>query len=285
MTKKALPNYDYDGAVLLRARKRKKISLALAAQMLTLSVPQIESIEKNLDYGFATPYFRQLAIKRYAKILGVKIHKVITSQEGFPLNSFHTKASQTSLNKRLPNNIIFIVLTFLAVLSSSIYYYLSTDGSEIMPLVVEEANIPLENINSSPMVVSSIAEIKEMADVDQQNKADISIVSAADSNTNFICTIETSPVNHFKTKSPEKPSSYFHLVAIADQSICASDKQGNLKTYQLKSGDKVTHRGSPPFKIQLSPTASRLYFQGWVVYLGANDKFIQLDSTPIEPTN
>ena len=78
-------NYSYDGSVLFRARKRLKIDLEVVAKDLTLSVRQIKSIEENLSHGYATPYFRKLAIERYAKILNVSAHKVIFYQEINPI--------------------------------------------------------------------------------------------------------------------------------------------------------------------------------------------------------
>jgi hypothetical protein len=49
-----------------------------------------------------------------------------------------------------------------------------------------------------------------------------------------------------------------------------------LKTYNLAKGERVTHKGTAPFKIQLNPTFSELYFEGWKVQLQNDDFFIKL---------
>ena len=76
---------------------------------------------------------------------------------------------------------------------------------------------------------------------------------------------------------PEKPATYFHIVSQDKQSICTIDSQGILKQYSLEKGSKITHRGVAPFKIQLDPSISDLYFQGWKVVLGSADSFVQLN--------
>ena len=105
-------------------------------------------------------------------------------------------------------------------------------------------------------------------------------------NIDFICTINATAVKEFSTINPEKPANYFHLVSLKPQTICAIDSLGNKKTYQLEEGGKVTHRGEPPFKIQLDPNKSHLYFQGWIVHLQPQDRFIQLNPKElIDPVN
>jgi len=68
-----------------------------------------------------------------------------------------------------------------------------------------------------------------------------------------------------------------HIVSLKKQSICTIDNQGQFKQYNLDEGSKLTHRGEAPFKIQLNPSISELYFQGWKVILNENDTFIQLN--------
>ena len=68
---------QYNGKVLLRERKKQKISRIDIALKLTLNELQIKSIEENLATGFANNHFKKLSIKRYAKILVVPIDKVI----------------------------------------------------------------------------------------------------------------------------------------------------------------------------------------------------------------
>ena len=94
----------------------------------------------------------------------------------------------------------------------------------------------------------------------------------------FICTIATAaPLTNFSTKLPEKPATYFHLVSTQAQTICTLDANNTLATYTLSEGEKLTHRGLAPFKIQLNPARSQLYFEGWKVQLQDQDIFIKLN--------
>jgi cytoskeletal protein RodZ len=279
-------NYSYDGSVLLRARKRLKISLEQVSKELTLSVSQIKSIEENLSHGYATAYFRKLAIERYASILNISIHKVISSEENEPIILDSTKPNPAEpLNNFFSQykNMSMIVLSIILFIILFVYLLFIIDQPKEMDsvfksIVKEEIDSP-DNLESSPMIVSAPEETINTDNLTSDNIIDISSQPTIDTDQSFICTIESSPVTSFTTKMPDKPSSYFHIESLADQTICTVDSGGNLKTYNLIAGSKLTHRGKPPFKIQLNPTASTLYFQGWIVYLNANNKFIQLDPT------
>ena len=63
--------------MLLKERKKQRISRSDIAQQLTLHEDQIKSIEEHLPHGFANDHFRALAIKRYAFILALPIKKII----------------------------------------------------------------------------------------------------------------------------------------------------------------------------------------------------------------
>ena len=95
----------------------------------------------------------------------------------------------------------------------------------------------------------------------------------------FVCTVDTAPLKSFSPQSPEKSSYYFYFISYDSQKICVVDSLGALKEYDLKKGAKLSHHGSPPFKIQLNPNISEIYFEGWKVNLQDNDYFIQLNPT------
>ena len=278
-------DYSYDGKVLFRARKRLKINIEAVSKQLTLSTMQIKSIEENLSYGYATPYFRKLAIMRYANILNISIDKVISYQEIDSIILDPAEASSSIFlknlfiiisNFRLINlRIIIFTITITITLYISYFLFLSDKPKDI-DQAIKEINIPDNVLESSPMIFTPKV-INNTDNLIGQNVIDIPSQPIINTALNFVCTIESSPVTSFTTKTPDKPSSYFHIEALTDQSICTIDSDGNLKNYNLLAGDKLTHRGKPPFKIQLDPTLSTLYFQGWIVYLKASNKFIQLD--------
>lgn len=279
MIKNHPSDFSYEGSLLLKARKKLRISREEIAQRLTLNTSQIQSLEENLDHGFATPHFRKLAIIRYAEILNISIHKIITTQNTNSLDQKVIKPKQTK-NKQKP--LIFLFILF--VVFYTIYNYISMDVLEISAIAPIEKS-SMESIESSPIVDTVTEEVVSTKNSSIANDALVADELIANSNSSFICTIGAAPVTHFKTKNPDKPSNYFHLKSITDQSICAVDSQGNLKNYSIKAGNAITHAGNPPFKIQLNPSVSRLYFQGWIIHLSENDKFIQLDPASPETTN
>ena len=83
---KAKESLQYNGKVLLKERKKQKLSRIDIALKLTLNEHQIKSIEENLATGFTNDHFKKLSIKRYAKVLVVPIEEVIpeTIPEEFP---------------------------------------------------------------------------------------------------------------------------------------------------------------------------------------------------------
>lgn len=273
-------NYNYDGSVLLRARKRLKKDREFIAKELTLNINQIKSIEENLGYGFATSYFRKLSIERYAKILNVDIDKVISYPVNDPIILDADIHSLSSPVINISNQASNLVIVFLVILSVALFFYysnFSNNQPENKDVLINEINDLPGNLESSPIITSAPQEPDNIDNLTSDNIIDIPTEPITNTALNFICTIQSSPVTSFETKTPDKPSSYFHLVSTADQSICATDSDGNLKIYNLFAGDKITYRGKPPFRIQLDPTASTLYFQGWIVYLKASNQFIQLD--------
>ena len=104
-------------------------------------------------------------------------------------------------------------------------------------------------------------------------------VVALNSVEDFVCEVGTTPLKSFSTRNPEKSSYYFYIISHDSQKICVVDSLGALKEYDFKKGAKLSHHGSPPFKIQLNPNISEVYFEGWKVNLQDNDYFIQLNPT------
>ena len=102
-------------------------------------------------------------------------------------------------------------------------------------------------------------------------------VIAFNSDEDFVCKVGTTQLKSFSTQNPEKSSYYFYIISHDSQKICVVDSLGALKEYDFKKGSKLSHHGSPPFKIQLNPNVSEVYFEGWKVNLQDNDYFIQLN--------
>jgi cytoskeletal protein RodZ len=287
--------FNYKGDTLARKRQKLKLSHEDVAQQLTLSVSQIISLEKNLDSGFATPHFRMLAIKRYAKLLNLDL-KSIVIQETKKIGSSN-EFVEVSKKSTFSFNWLLILLGFIAIL---IFIFNQSDsqnddGNIIADLekeIIENDNNLNQNENNQADDLPFSSEFKSNevtthSKPENENKPIIeSLENNERVNLDFICTINATAVKEFSTTNPEKSANYFHLISIEPQTICTVDNLGNKKTYQLEEGGKVTHQGEPPFKIQLDPNKSRLYFQGWIVHLQPQDRFIQLNPKElINPTN
>jgi cytoskeletal protein RodZ len=287
--------FNYKGETLARKRQKLKLSREDIAQKLTLSVSQIISLEKNLDSGFATPHFRMLAIKRYAKLLDLDPKHVVIQEtkQADSSNEFVEVGKKSTFSF----NWVLIILGFVAIL---IFIFSQSDSqnddaniiADLEKEIIENDNNLNQNENNQAddLPFSSESKSNEVtthSKPENENKPITeSSVNNEGVNIDFICTINATAVKEFSTINPEKPANYFHLISIEPQTICTVDNLGNKKTYQLEEGGKVTHRGEPPFKIQLDPNKSRLYFQGWIVHLQPQDRFIQLNPKElVDPTN
>ena len=278
--------FNYKGDTLARKRQKLKLSRENVAQELTLSVNQIISLEKNLDSGFATPHFRILAIKRYSKLLDLDLKHVVIQEtkKVYSSNEF----VEVSKKSTFSFNWVFIIFGFIAIL---IFIFNQPDSqnddaniiADLEKEIIENDHkfIDNEKDQSDNLPFSSESKSSEVITHSGSENEKKPITESSENNNggnlDFICTINTTAVKEFLTINPEKPSNYFHLVSLKPQTICTVDNLGNKKTYQLEEGGKVTHRGEPPFKIQLDPNKSRLYFQGWIVHLQPQDRFIQLN--------
>ena len=271
---KVKESLQYNGKVLLKERKKQKISRIDIALKLTLNELQIKSIEENLASGFANNHFKELSIKRYARLLVIPIDKVIPFK-----NNTNKEVSifDDVNNVDLKKNSFIVPLALVLFLFVNIFIF-NLPEEEVDYLTLNDSidNIsvpmPIEAIeNELPIEINENDMPTEVAQINYD-------LSAPDSVTlDFICTIDTAAdLTNFSTKSPEKPATYFFIISYEAQTFCAIDSNNILKTYNLAKGERITHKGTAPFKIQLNPTISELYFEGWKVQLQNDDFFIKL---------
>jgi len=276
--------FQYNGALLQKERKRQKIDRSDIARQLTMHEGQIKSIEEHLPHGFVNDHFRALAIKRYAFILALPIEKIIPPDA--PRNLELTTVDdnqQIGLNKSVIALFVFltlIIIVFIIVGNNS-----SHDDLELPESPDEAINLPASDAseltqNDLPVVLEVPGQAGDPTDIIEK-KGVPEVATTNEQALSFICTIRTaSPFTHFSTTSPEKPATYFHLISTKAQTICTLDKNDTLATYTFSEGEKLTHRGVAPFKIQLDPTRSELYFEGWKVHLQNENIFIKLNPAP-----
>lgn len=280
---KAKESLQYEGKVLLKERKKQKISRIDIALKLTLNELQIKSIEENLATGFANNHFKELSIKRYARLLVIPVDKVIPVKKNTDNQiSIFDDAKNTDLKKYSFVVLLALVLflfvnIFIFNLPEEEVDYLTLNDSidnisDPIPIEADENALPIEiNENDTP---------PEVAQINYDSYAPDNVA------LDFICTIDTATdLTNFSTKNPEKPATYFFIISDEAQTFCTIDSNNILKTYNLAKGERMTHKGTAPFKLQLNPSISELYFEGWKVQLQNDDFFIKLHPGKINNLN
>ena len=304
-----METYIYFNKKLINKRKKLRLTISDAAKTLTLSTTQIKSLENNLDIGFASPKYKLILLKRYAKLLDIELEDLIENEDRSNLEKENKPPAQKT-NSALHNKVNYSVLAI--ILFGLIIYLFNTDLSksknqildlnEVTPEpdtlsieIHEEEHIEItdnlsKNLGSSEQISDNDDEYDQL-DL-QFNEEPITIaddlfasteldstseIIAFNSDEDFVCKVGTTQLKSFSTQNPEKPSYYFYIISHDSQKICVVDSLGALKEYDLKKGGKLSHHGSPPFKIQLNPNVSEVYFEGWKVNLQDNDYFIQLN--------
>ena len=304
-----METYIYFNKKLINKRKKLRLTISDAAKTLTLSTTQIKSLENNLDIGFASPKYKLILLKRYAKLLDIELEDLIENEDRSNLEKENKPPAQKT-NSALHNKVNYSVLAI--ILFGLIIYLFNTDLSksknqildlnEVTPEpdtlsieIHEEEYIEItdnlsESLGSSEQISDNDDEYNQLDS--QLNEEPITIaddviapteldstseIIAFNSDEDFVCKVGTTQLKSFSTQNPEKSSYYFYIISHDSQKICVVDSLGALKEYDFKKGSKLSHHGLPPFKIQLNPNVSEVYFEGWKVNLQDNDYFIQLN--------
>ena len=301
-----METYIYHNKKLINKRKKLRLTISDAAKTLTLSTTQIKSLENNLDIGFASPKYKLILLKRYAKLLDIELEDLIENKDISNLEKENKPPAQKT-NSALYNKVNYSVLAI--ILFGFIIYFFNTDLSksknkildlnEVTPEpdtlsieIHEEEHIEItDNLSKN---LGNLEQISDNGDEYEQldlqfNEEPITIaddlfasteldstseVIAFNSDEDFVCKVGTTQLKSFSTQNPEKSSYYFYIISHESQKICVVDSLGALKEYDFNKGSKLSHHGSPPFKIQLNPNVSEVYFEGWKVNLQGNDYFV-----------
>ena len=122
-----MEKYIYHNKKLINKRKKWRLSIGDAAKALTLSTTQIKSLENNLDIGFASPKYKLILLKRYAKFLDIKLEDLIEEKP----KSIKEKEDELALqdnNLALHNKVNYSVLAI--ILFGFIIYLFNSDLSK-----------------------------------------------------------------------------------------------------------------------------------------------------------
>jgi cytoskeletal protein RodZ len=306
-----METYTYHNKKLINKRKKWRLSIGDAAQALTLSTTQIKSLENNLDIGFASPKYKLILLKRYAKFLDIKLDLLIEEKDKLiseKENKHTTQKTKSALHNKVNYSILAIVIFgFIFYLFDADLPMSNNQISDLNEVTSEPETASIETPKVEQVEVidnlpkSLDVSEKVSANDDGYNESDSQLIEESfviaddavaptelDSSSevvtlnsveDFVCEVGTTPLKSFSTRNPEKSSYYFYIISHDSQKICVVDSLGALKEYDFKKGAKLSHHGSPPFKIQLNPNISEVYFEGWKVNLQDNDYFIQLNPT------
>ena len=306
-----METYIYHNKKLINKRKKWRLSIGDAAQALTLSTTQIKSLENNLDIGFASPKYKLILLKRYAKFLDIKLDLLIEEKDKLiseKENKHTTQKTKSALHNKVNYSILAIVIFgFIFYLFDADLPMSNNQISDLNEVTSEPETASIETPKVEQVEVidnlpkSLDVSEKVSANDDGYNESDSQLIEESfviaddavaptelDSSSevvtlnsveDFVCEVGTTPLKSFSTRNPEKSSYYFYIISHDSQKICVVDSLGALKEYDFKKGAKLSHHGSPPFKIQLNPNISEVYFEGWKVNLQDNDYFIQLNPT------
>ena len=304
-----METYIYHNKKLINKRKKLRLTISDAAKTLTLSTTQIKSLENNLDIGFASPKYKLILLKRYAKLLDIELEDLIENEDRSNLEKENKPPAQKT-NSALHNKVNYSVLAI--ILFGLIIYFFNTDLSksknkilDLNEVTPEPDTLSIEiheeeHIEITDNLSKNLGSSEEISDNDDEydqldlqfNEEPITIaddlfasteldstseIIAFNSDEDFVCKVGTTQLKSFSTQNPEKSSYYFYIISHESQKICVVDSLGALKEYDFNKGSKLSHHGSPPFKIQLNPNVSEVYFEGWKVNLQDNDYFIQLN--------
>ena len=290
---------EYNYKILSQERKKKKISQENASIQITLSVSQIKSLENNLDSGFINDHFKILSLKRYAKFLEIDFNKIIPPKDTH-LDKYiaeeqivgevevededdFTLDTPPKRNLKISKISALIGLIILGLVLTIFFTQSNKDKTPDPEIVIGDVSIAKEALmdnDASAPVNKDFIQNEKVDTVSKENAQEIENKSNIIP-IEFLCSIKSAPMDKIWSRAnPERPATYFHIISQEKQSICTIDNRGIFKQYDLGEGGKITHRGEAPFKIQLNPSISELYFQGWKVILNENENFIQLN--PVE---
>jgi hypothetical protein len=249
-------------------------------------------------------------IKRLSEVwLNIELEDLIENKDISNLEKENKPPAQKT-NSALYNKVNYSVLAI--ILFGFIIYFFNTDLSksknkilDLIEVTPEPDTLSIEiheeeHIEITDNLSKNLGSSEEISDNDDEydqldlqfNEEPITIaddlfasteldstseIIAFNSDEDFVFKVGTTQLKSFSTQNPEKSSYYFYIISHESQKICVVDSLGALKEYDFNKGSKLSHHGSPPFKIQLNPNVSEVYFEGWKVNLQDNDYFIQLN--------
>ena len=94
-----MSNLEYNGQVLIKARRELKLKVDDIATALCLSVQQVQAIENNLGAFFHSNKLKQATIKKYCRYLNIDVNTVISRYEVDTTDNNFQEVKKDNLSK------------------------------------------------------------------------------------------------------------------------------------------------------------------------------------------
>lgn len=301
-----------DGQKLKDAREASGKSIAEIAVLLTLSNEQVKFIEEGGEKPFYSPAHKLLAVRKYAKALGIPFEEVIfqegadqplTSPDEAPTESdFHVggktaiaadlRLATLTRNGEIRSQIMIVVAimcVLLAVYAKVRGNY--DDNSQTQEQNAEVVGMPVYESQTEPIVIAArVNEPAATPSAELKEAAPVASVASASSTSDDDCPHEQAGAE-IKSWSPSyqrKPDSRLFVVSSRGESLCITDVSGKTKRYTLKPMVGQIIPGKAPYTVRSTNLAQiEMYLQGLRVRIPAETNALRLlptDNTSMQPT-
>lgn len=116
-----MSNLEYNGQVLIKARRELKLKADDIATALCLSVQQVQAIENNLGAFFHSNKLKQATIKKYCRFLNIDVNTVISRYEVDTTDNNFQEVKKDHLGKSFKKYFYLSIAAFITTLIWKIF--------------------------------------------------------------------------------------------------------------------------------------------------------------------
>jgi len=116
-----MSNLEYNGQVLIKARRELKLKVDDIATALCLSVQQVQAIENNLGAFFHSNKLKQATIKKYCRFLNIDVNTVISRYEVDTTDNNFQEVKKDHLSKSFKKYFYLSLAAFITTLIWKIF--------------------------------------------------------------------------------------------------------------------------------------------------------------------
>ena len=116
-----MSNLEYNGQVLIKARRELKLKVDDIATALCLSVQQVQAIENNLGAFFHSNKLKQATIKKYCRFVNIDVNTVISRYEVDTTDNNFQEVKKDNLSKSFKKYFYLSLAAFITTLIWKIF--------------------------------------------------------------------------------------------------------------------------------------------------------------------